>query len=103
MGIKNVLQYTHEARHSLIITCVIKGFFSIIAKYLHLKCLTSSFECLDQARLHTCDPVSTHCKGCPVSVFQNLIYLSAVPPPLANSPCWCGDQAIALTAAKCSV
>lgn len=38
----------------------------------------------------------------PVKLFQNLIFLSAVPPPLAKIPRWCGDQAIALTAARCS-
>lgn len=48
-------------------------------------------------------PVSTHCMGCPVNVFQNLMHLSAVPPPDANRPWWCGDHAIALTAAKWSV
>ena len=39
----------------------------------------------------------------PLAVFQNLMHLSAVPPPDARSPCWCGDHAIALTAAVCSV
>jgi len=34
-----------------------------------------------------------------MSVFQNLIVRSAVPPPLASSPRWCGLQAMALTAA----
>lgn len=47
-------------------------------------------------------PVSTLCIGCPVSVFQNRIHRSAVPPPLAKSPWWCGDHAIAFTAAICS-
>lgn len=70
----------------------------------HSHCaLTSSLACLDQARLHTCEPVSMHCSGWPVSVFQNRIQRSAVPPPDASSPCWCGDQAIAFTAARCSV
>lgn len=46
-------------------------------------------------------PVSTHCIGCPVMVFQNRMHRSAVPPPEANNPCWCGDHAIAFTAAKC--
>lgn len=27
------------------------------------------------------------------------MHQSAVPPPLARSPCWCGDQAMAFTAA----
>lgn len=65
--------------------------------------LTNSLECFDHARLQTCDPVSTHCRGWPVRVFQNLIHRSAVPPPLASRPCWWGDHAMALTAAKCSV
>lgn len=65
--------------------------------------LTSSLACLDQARLHTCEPVSMHCRGWPVSVFQKRMQRSAVPPPDASSPCWCGDQAMAFTAARCSV
>lgn len=65
--------------------------------------LTSSLACLDQARLHTWEPVSMHCSGCPVSVFQKRMQRSAVPPPDASSPCWWGDQAMALTAARCSV
>lgn len=65
--------------------------------------LTSSLACFDQARLHTCDPVSMHCRGCPVSVFQKRMQRSAVPPPEARRPCWCGDQAMAFTAARCSV
>lgn len=68
-----------------------------------VRALTSSLACLDQARLHTCDPVSMHCRGCPVSVFQKRMQRSAVPPPEARSPCWCGDQAMAFTAARCSV
>jgi hypothetical protein len=35
-------------------------------------------------------------------VFQNRIHLSAVPPPDASRPCWCGDHAMAFTAAVCS-
>lgn len=65
--------------------------------------LTSSLVCLDQARLQTCEPVSVHCRGWPVNVFQKRMQRSAVPPPEANRPCWWGDQAMALTAAKCSV
>lgn len=34
-----------------------------------------------------------------ISVFQNFIVRSAVPPPLASRPRWCGLHAIALTAA----
>lgn len=44
-------------------------------------------------------PVSMHCSGCPVVVFQKRMQRSAVPPPEASRPCWCGDQAMALTAA----
>lgn len=44
-------------------------------------------------------PVSMQFKGEAVAVFQNLMHLSAVPPPDAMSPCWWGDQARALTAA----
>lgn len=92
--------------------------------------LTSSFTFLHQARLQTwkqkaageddsknslnyfleaCSellawlPVSTEFSMFPLTVFQNLIHLSAVPPPDARRPCWCGDHAIALTAAVCSV
>lgn len=65
--------------------------------------LTSSLVCLDQARLQTWEPVSVHCRGWPVSVFQKRMQRSAVPPPEASRPCWWGDQAMAFTAAKCSV
>ena len=41
--------------------------------------------------------------GSRVYVFQNLMHRSAVPPPEASRPCWCGDQPIALTAAECSL
>lgn len=59
--------------------------------------------CLDQARLQTWEPVSVHCSGWPVRVFQKRMQRSAVPPPEARRPCWWGDQAMAFTAAKCSV
>ena len=36
-------------------------------------------------------------------VFQNLIVRSAVPPPDTSNPRWCGLQAMALTAAQCSL
>lgn len=68
-----------------------------------LRWLTSSLVCLDQARLQTWDPVSVHCRVWPVSVFQKRMQRSAVPPPEASRPCWWGDQAMAFTAAKCSV
>lgn len=50
--------------------------------------LTSSLVCLDQARLQTCEPVSVHCRGWPVNVFQKRMQRSAVPPPEASRPCW---------------
>ena len=48
-------------------------------------------------------PVSTQIKCVFVVVFQNRMHLSAVPPPDASRPWRWGDQAIALTAAVCSV
>jgi hypothetical protein len=48
-------------------------------------------------------PVSTQVSMALVLVFQKRMQRSAVPPPLASRPCWWGDQAIALTAAVCSV
>lgn len=48
-------------------------------------------------------PVSIELSIFPLAVFQNLIHLSAVPPPDATRLCWWGDHAIALTAAVCSV
>lgn len=84
-------------------TCVNDGYFHTRIWFCEYPCVdTNSDECFDHARLHTCEPVSTHCIGCPVSVFQNRMQRSAVPPPLANSPWWCGDHAIAFTAAICS-
>ena len=44
-------------------------------------------------------PVSMQDSAAPVVVFQYRMHRSAVPPPLASSPCWWGDHAIALTAA----
>lgn len=41
--------------------------------------------------------------GVDVRVFQNRMHRSAVPPPLLSRPCWWGDQAIAFTAAVCSL
>lgn len=48
-------------------------------------------------------PVSTLFNWFPLVVFQKRMHLSAVPPPDARSPVWWGDQAIAFTAAVCSV
>jgi len=38
----------------------------------------------------------------PVRAFQKRMCLSAVPPPEARVPCWCGDHPTALTAAQWS-
>jgi len=65
--------------------------------------LTSSFTFFDHTRLQTWLPVSTQLKCVFVVVFQNRMHLSAVPPPDASRPWRWGDQAIALTAAVCSV
>lgn len=40
--------------------------------------------------------------GYKVLVFQNLMHLSAVPPPEARRPFWWGDQPMAFTAAEWS-
>jgi hypothetical protein len=50
----------------------------------------------------TCEPVSMVLSFVVVAVFQNRMHRSAVPPPDASKPCWCGDQAMALTAAEWS-
>jgi hypothetical protein len=65
--------------------------------------LTISLRLLLNMRLQTCEPTSTVFRVVPVRVFLNRMVLSAVPPPDAKSPCWCGDQAIALTAAVWSL
>ena len=50
-------------------------------------------------RLQTWEPTSTVLTVDPVKVLRKRMVRSAVPPPDTNSPCWCGDQATALTAA----
>ena len=47
--------------------------------------------------------VSTELRQEPLAVDQKRIIRSAVPPPLASSPFWCGDHEMALTAAVCSL
>jgi hypothetical protein len=49
--------------------------------------------------LHTYDPVSIELIGLNLIVSQNLMHLSAVPPPVARTPDWFGFHAIAFTAA----
>ena len=76
------------------------GYFQRIIWFNEYPCvLTISCVVLENIRLQTWEPVSTAWSGCRVCVFQNLMCLSAVPPPVANKPFWWGDQPIALTAA----
>lgn len=63
--------------------------------------LTSSFTFLANIRLQTCEPTFKHFVYSPFIEFQNLMVLSAVPPPETKRPCWWGDQARAFTAAEC--
>ena len=61
--------------------------------------LTNSFEVLENIKFQTWDPVSKNLIQDLFKTFQNLIHLSAVPPPVAKIPCSCGDHPIAFTAA----
>ncbi len=82
----------------------ILGYFHTLISLWEYPCvLTNSFNVLLKIKLHTCDPTSIVLTVVPLRVFLNLIVRSAVPPPEARRPCWCGDQAIALTAAVWSV
>ena len=59
------------------------GYFQTIISFLEYPWVeTSSLTFFEYARLHTWLPVSTQWRGLHVRVFQNLIHLSAVPPPL---------------------
>lgn len=51
----------------------------------------------------TCEPVSTQLRRAEVWLFQKRMVRSAVPPPEASIPCWCGFHAMALTAAVWSL
>ncbi len=51
---------------------------------------TSSLVCLDQARLQTCEPVSIHCSGCAVRVFQKRS--SGLPFPLRRPAARVGEE-----------
>lgn len=65
--------------------------------------LTNSLRVLLKIKLQTWDPTSIVFTVVPFKVFLKRMVLSAVPPPEARSPCWWGDQAIALTAAVWSL
>ena len=56
-----------------------------------------------KAKLQIWEPVSLSHSNYPVSTFRIFIIRSAVPPPVARRPCWWGDHARALTAARWSV
>ena len=75
----------------------------MICFWLHPCVDTSSFTLLLHTRLHTWLPVCTQLSAVLVVVFQTRMQRSAVPPPLASKPRWCGLQAMALTAAECSL
>ena len=84
---------------SVAIFCREGYFHTIISLFEYPWVLTSYFVFLENIRLHTCEPVSMLSNNVLPSAFQNLIVLSAVPPPLANTPWFCGLQANPLTAA----
>lgn len=65
--------------------------------------LTNSLTFLPNIKLQTWDPTFIHLVSYPFIEFQNLMVLSAVPPPETNNPCWWGDHARALTAAVCFI
>lgn len=95
------------ARYSTLSECPVKvatffieGYFQTTIAFSEYPCvLTNSFTFFEKSKLHTYEPVSILWISCMVWVSQNLIHLSAVPPPDASRPFWSGDQAIALTAA----
>lgn len=85
-------------------TFAMDGYFqSMIWFWEYPWVLTISLTFLLHARLQTWLPVSMLFIWCPFVVFQNLMHLSAVPPPEARRLLWWGDHVIALTAAVCSV
>lgn len=95
------------ARYKTLKLCPVKvaiflsdGYFQTTMALSEYPCvLTISFELLLNMRLQTWDPVSIELTSVPILVFQNFMQRSAVPPPDASKPLWCGLHAIALTAA----
>lgn len=96
------------ARYSTLMLCPVKVAIFFIEGYFHTTIalseypwvLTISFTFLLKSKLQTYDPVSIEFSSNIYYVFQNLMHLSAVPPPLTRRPCWWGDHEIAFTAAK---
>ena len=77
-----------------------EGYFHMmISLFEYPWVLTISLVFLENMRLQTCEPVSMLSSIDPSSVFQNLIVLSAEPPPEAKTPWLWGLQAMPLTAA----
>lgn len=82
-------------------TFFIEGYFQTtiaLSEYPWVETISLLF--LEKRRLQTCEPVLMWLISSICWVFQKRMHLSAVPPPLAKRPCWCGDQAMALTAAR---
>lgn len=78
------------------------GYFHTTISLFEYPCvLTNYFVVFEKIRLHTCDPVSILSSIVPSSVFQNLMVLSADPPPDASTPWLWGFHARPLTAAQC--
>jgi hypothetical protein len=60
----------------------------MVISFLEYPCVDIiSFTFLDHIKLQTWLSVSIYLIYLSYKVFQNLIVLSAVPPPLANKPC----------------
>jgi hypothetical protein len=82
------------ARNRTRLVCPVKvvifynvGYFHTIISLFENPCvLTNSLVVLEKIKLHTCDPVSMLSSRVPLSVFQNLMVLSADPPPDARTP-----------------
>ena len=68
-------------------TFYIVGYFHTIIWFKEYPWVeTISLDVFENIKLQTWDPVSIALIGCNVWVFQNLMHLSAVPPPVAKSP-----------------
>lgn len=88
-SIANAVMQTYEKQSTEIDVAKVEKLLSntLVMTHQLTKLLSYNFaNDSDQARLQTCEPVSTHCIGCPVKVFQKRMHRSAVPPPLASRP-----------------
>jgi hypothetical protein len=87
-----------------VITFFIDGYFQTIIWFWEYPWVdTISFVVFENNKLQTWDPVSIELIERNYRVSQNLMHLSAVPPPVARSPDWLGLHAIAFTAALWSL